>query len=56
MSFLQVLIHSLMCYSTCQIYSIQLTLSVKVSLVVKDTIGKRKMSEKMIHIIKEFIW
>ena len=56
MSFLQGLIHSLMRYSTCQTYSVQLTFSVKVSLVVKDTIGKRKISEKMIHIIKEFIW
>ena len=43
-----------MYYSTFQIYSVQLTLSVKVSLVVKDTMGKRKMSEKVIHIIKEF--
>lgn len=42
-----------MYYSTFQIYSVQLTLSVKVSLVVKDTMGKRKMSEKVIHIIKE---
>lgn len=42
MSFLQGLIHSVMYYSTCQIYSVQLTLSVKVSLVVKYTMGKKK--------------